>query len=151
MTAVPLTLDHALTIASDLRPWDREEIAASCGHSDFAAWARQLTALPRLEATVILHDGEAVAMGGAAINITGDTAVTWFVARPTLTKVAREAHLLALRMHRDLSTRVRQCLAFSLNGHQPGRKWLDRLGYEPHGGMIIHGREFTLMQKVCHV
>lgn len=153
---VPLTRPLAYMVADDLRPWDRREVSASVGHGDMRRWVDELFAMPermdcQAESYACLSaPGTPIAMGGVVLSL--GRAFPWFVATPRLKQRASEIHLWALRVHRSLRGRADRCTVASLDGHDEGRRWLERLGYTPCGAMTRSGAPFTMLTyEVPHV
>lgn len=146
---VPLTLAHALVVAAAMRAVDRDEVRAS-GHDDLPAWCEKLVAMPGQDAVVWTSGGFPCAMGGGVVQ--GRVCTTWFVATDRLPEVARSVHRFTLGFHRrHAGSGVDVFQALSLDDHAHGRRWLARLGYVPHHGLMLNGRNFTLMRRFSHV
>lgn len=149
----PLTRLDAEEISRHLRKQDLREINAVTRFPSIDQWARAVHERSQVSACVRDAAGPA-AMGGAVISPQGHMASSWFVATPRIAepRLAAQAHLMALRLHRELEGRgVVRSMAWVLESYKSSCRWLERLGYHREGRHPwwgIDGETFLSYAKV---
>lgn len=145
ITVVPARASHVREIASRMRQADRDEVFAASGRSPASALSISYR-LSRFRMTGMVNGRPEVMFGVTDLNILGGMGAPWLLG----TDAVEDNYVAFLRRSvgwkRQLSDRYSILRNFVDMRNTASVRWLQWLGFELGGPIVLRGHEFRLFE-----